>query len=277
MQLYFNEGRESPKARCALLIPHYNNVEGLGRSLASIGPDERLDIFVVDDGSGIALDEVRLSAACRAQGRVYFIYLAKNEGIEYALNRGLEEIDEGYEYIARLDCDDLCAPNRFSRQMAFLDSHPDIGLVGSAVMFTDSQGKLLYTVTLPHDDQSIRQMMHINCAFIHPSVMWRVSVGKKLGLYPTDYPQAEDFAYFWQFVEHAQVANLTEVLVWSQVNPEGLSISRRKTQLYSRLRLQAHYFEWKSLFSYCGLLKTVLLVLIPYRWILGYKKMRGKK
>lgn len=278
MKYYLNvEGKESIKPRCALLIPHYNNVEGLSHSLASISPDEHLDIFVVDDGSVYPLDEAKLSANFQAQGKLYFIYLSKNQGIQYALNRGLEEISGEYEYIARLDCGDLCATNRFSRQMTFLDTHPEIGLVGSAVIFNNANGKPLYTLTLPGDDQAIRRAMHINCAFIHPSVMWRVSVGKELGFYPTDYPMAEDFAYFWRFLKATQVANLQEVLVWVQMNVEGLSISRRKTQLYSRLRLQKQYFDWGILSSYYGILKTLLLMLLPYRWVLAYKKMRGRK
>lgn len=246
------------------------------RSLSSIGLDEHLDVFIVDDGSGMVLNEGEIASAFQAKGTVYFVYLSENQGIQHALNRGLLAIGDEYEYIARLDCDDLCAPNRFVRQMSFLDAHQDIALVGSAVTFMQNDDKALYTLYLPQSASSIKRAMHINCAFIHPSVMWRASIGKKIGYYPIDYPMAEDFAYFWRFVMQFKTANLPDVLVWTKLNPGGLSVSKRRQQLKTRLRLQIQYFEWYEWVSYYGVLKTGMLMLTPYRWVLAYKKIRGK-
>lgn len=262
------------KNRCALLIPHYQDMAGLLVSLASIGRDEKIDVFVVDDGSSLSLDETTLLHAFKAQGKVYFIYLPHNQGIQFALNQGLAEIGQQYDYIARLDCGDICAPERFFQQMEFLDQHPDIALVGSAVTFTNTQGHAIYTLVLPADAKAIRSAMHNNCAFIHPSVMWRTKMAIPLGNYPLAYPMAEDFAFFWRFVRQYNTANMREVLVYTQINPKGLSMHRRQEQLRSRLRLQCQYFNWVFYGSYVGVLKTLLLMLLPYRWVLRYKQKR---
>jgi glycosyltransferase involved in cell wall biosynthesis len=260
---------------CALLIPHYRNSAGLTRSLASIGAKECIDVFIVDDGSGTPLDEAALRRAFVAQGSVHFIYLPKNQGIAYALNAGLAQLSGRYTYIARLDCGDICAPDRFARQMAFLAHHPTIALVGSAVTFVDPQGKPYYTLRLPESAGGIRRAMHANCAFIHPTVMWRASMAEKVGAYPVNYPMAEDFAFFWLLVQQFETANLPEVLVWAELNPTGLSISKRKQQLRSRLRLQWRYFNW-SLGSGYAMLKTLLLMLLPYAWILALKRRNNR-
>jgi glycosyltransferase involved in cell wall biosynthesis len=270
-----NKPRHQTLPLCALLIPHYRNIAGLARSLASIGQDECIDVFIVDDGSGLLIDEVALGKVFLAQGSLYFIYLSENQGIAHALNVGLARIGQQYKYIARLDCGDLCAPDRFKRQMAFLDQYLDIALVGTAVTFVNQQGKPQYTLRLPENAAHIRQAMHLNCAFIHPTVMWRASMAEKVGRYPLHYPMAEDFAFFWLFVQQFNTANLSDVLVWAEVNPAGLSLRKRQQQLRSRLRLQWRYFDGRIRACY-GILKTLLLMLLPYQWILIVKQIRDK-
>ena len=129
---------ELSTSRCAVLIPHYNNPEGLLKSLSSIGKDEAVDVWVVDDGSQRKPDETAAKKAF--DGRIRFGYLPRNQGIQFALNAGLVEIEQHYEYVARLDCGDTCAPNRFRLQMEFLDNNPKIMLLGSAVTFVDTEG-----------------------------------------------------------------------------------------------------------------------------------------
>lgn len=265
--------RNKTLPRCALLIPHYRNIVGLTRSLASIGQEECIDVFIVDDGSGLSIDEALLTQVFQAQGSLHFIYLPQNQGIAYALNTGLAQIGQQYEYIARLDCGDVCAPDRFRQQMAFLDQHAHIALLGTAVTFVNDKAEPQYTLRLPTSAMLIRRAMHLNCAFIHPTVMWRSSMAEQIGCYPVNYPMAEDFAFFWSFVQRVHTANLPEVLVWAEINPTGISMRQRKVQLRSRLRLQWHYFDWCVPSCY-GLLKTVLLMVLPYRWIIKLKQKR---
>ena len=183
--------------RVALLIPHYNNPQGLADSLASVSAGEHVDAIVVDDGSTRApLDEALAHAAWQARGEVKFLYLPHNRGIEHALNVGLAVIVEsGYDYAARLDCGDLNLPDRCARQAAFLDAHPDVALVGSAVVFFDETGDR-FTLNQPQSHAEIVRQMHDDNAFTHPAVMFRISAVKEIGLYPTDCKAAEDFAYF---------------------------------------------------------------------------------
>lgn len=255
--------------RCAVLIPHYNNPHGLLKSLSSIGADEGVDVWVVDDGSQQKPDE---TAARKAfDGLIRFVYLPKNQGIQFALNAGLVEIEQQYEYVARLDCGDTCVPDRFRLQMAFLDKNREITLLGSAVTFVDTEGSPQYTLNLPVEAQEIRRAMHLNCAFIHPAVMWRCEAMVQLGHYPTDYPMAEDYAFFWKFVSRFATANMQSALVSCEINPNGLSIKRRKLQLKSRLRLQWRYARANSE-TVCGVVKTLVLMVIPYSMVLGLKR-----
>jgi glycosyltransferase involved in cell wall biosynthesis len=269
---YSDSDAEVKMGRCAVLIPHYNNPQGLLKSLSSIGAGEDVDVWVVDDGSRQQPDEV--AARKVFGGTIQFVYLPQNQGIQFALNAGLAAIEQQYEYIARLDCGDTCAPNRFRSQMDFLDKNPEIMLLGSAVTFVDIKGRPQYTLTLPEKAQAIRHAMHINCAFVHPAVMWRSAAVEQLGSYPTNYPMAEDYAFFWRFVRGFETANLQDALVFCEINPNGLSISRRKLQLRSRLRLQWRYARANAA-TVQGVIKTLVLMAVPYEVVLWLKRRRS--
>lgn len=57
------------------------------------------------------------------------IALKENRGLGKALDEGLKHCS--YELVARMDTDDICKPERFVRQVAFLETHPDIDVVGA--------------------------------------------------------------------------------------------------------------------------------------------------
>lgn len=259
------------------LIPHYNNPQGLARSLASIGRDEACDVLVVDDGSTRQpLDEAAARAAFVARGEVHFLRLPQNRGIEHALNAGLAWITEkGYEFVARLDCGDENLPDRFARQLAFLEEYPDVMLLGGAASMVDAEGVEQFVLRHPGHYRAIWWAMKRNSPFIHPTVMFRTEALKTTGFYPTDVPAAEDYALFWSFTKVFPVANLPDVLIRYELDPNGISLSRRKRQLQSRLKLQWRNRD-RSNAAWFGMLRTLLLMALPYALVFKLKTwLRG--
>lgn len=259
--------------RLSVLIPVYNAPYDLAKSLASLAQATTpLDIVVVDDGSRPPLQ------LPEQIGRHRLILLRKqtNAGIEEALNTGLRYIlRQGYEFVARLDAGDLCTPDRFAKQLNFLQHNPEVMLVGSHVEHLDTQGKSVFVQYVPLSTQAIRRQMHLNSSFVHPAVMIRCSAFHRLGLYSYNYPAAEDYELFFRFVKHYPVSNLNEVLTRKEINPNSISLTKRKKQLYSRLRIQLKYFEPAFKESYIGILKTLILYLTPYSLILRLKQFLG--
>ena len=267
------------------LIPHFNNPEGLERSLASIGPQERCDVLVVDDGSVRApINPASARAAFKGQGVLRFLNLPQNRGIEHALNSGLNWIiARGYSRVARLDCGDTNLPDRFARQMQFMDANPGVKLLGGAASMVvpagePDAGKEQFVLRHPAAQAGILLAMQRNSAFIHPSVMFDVAALETTGLYPLNAPAAEDYALFWQFVTHFQTANLPDVLIRYEVDASGISLSKRQTQLRSRLALQWRY-RHTGFGAYVGVLRTLALLALPYGLIFKLKQRlrnRGK-
>ncbi|WP_410499427.1 glycosyltransferase [Chitinibacter sp. S2-10] len=265
-----------------LLIPHYNNPEALAKSLASIGADEPCDVLVVDDGSVRApLDgaaESALRAAYRGCGELHLLKLPQNHGIEGALNAGLLWAKQRqYELIARLDCGDCNVSDRIARQISFLAQYPEVVLVGGAASFVDQNDVEQFVLRHPCTHQDIVRYMKKNSAYIHPSVMFRLAAADAVGMYPLDAPAAEDYAMFWAMAQRFKVANLPEVLIRYELDPNGISLGKRKIQLQSRLKLQRKYFDG-SPSALLGMARTAVLLALPYELAFKIKaKFRGNK
>ncbi|WP_166921427.1 glycosyltransferase [Flavobacterium poyangense] len=257
-----------------LLIPYYNNNEGLLKSLKSIDKDEELDVLIVDDGSINKFNEDDVRTNFNAKGSITFEYLKSNKGIETALNTGLKIIiQKGYKYIARLDCGDVCLGKRFGTQEKFLKEHEDIKIVGSNVLAVDENDVFLYSIRLPLKDQDIKNKMFFNSMLIHPAILFSVEILKKVGFYPLNYKSAEDYAFFFMISKTFKMANIEEYLTQIEINGNGISLKRRRQQVKSRIVIikENFYFGFYPIY---GLIRNYMLLYLPYYFILFIKKMK---
>lgn len=262
--------------KVALLIPHYNNPEGLINSLESIDSTEKIDVFIIDDGSiKNKINEKLIKNSFNAKGEIYFHYLNRNQGIENALNQGLKLIllNKQYKYVARLDCGDLCIGQRFEIQKEFMENNPDIKLLGSNAIAVDTNYNFLYNTFFPEKHKNIQKKMYLNAMFLHPTVMISTDIIPKIGLYPTNYKAAEDYAYFFKIVKNFKTANIQEFLIKYEITHDGISISKRKIQVKNRMRIIIKYFYF-GFWPIYGLIRNFILLIIPYSIILKIKKTK---
>lgn len=261
----------------AVLIPVYQDQVGTVKSLRALRdalwPVEGT-VILVDDGSDPAL-EIRPDDW--APLGITLIRLPTNQGIEAALNAGLEvALKAGVKYVARLDAGDSVHRERLAKQIAILDANPDVGIVASDVKFEDGDGHLLFRFIAPRSDQEVRRRMHIGSCLIHPAVMLRASVFGKIGKYSTDYPAAEDYELFFRFLAVSQAHCIPEALTRTTLGKRGISLTRRRQQLRSKLRIQIRYFDALELNSFVGLAMTLLLFIFPQSAVSRIKKIFGK-
>ncbi|WP_053365152.1 glycosyltransferase [Bacillus sp. FJAT-27245] len=252
--------------RIAVLIPVFNNQEGISLTIASFVNEKKepVDIYVIDDGSNPAitcLEKIN-------QHTVHVVRMAHNAGIEHALNYGLDRIREGeYVYVARIDAGDRVVENRFSKQASFMDENKEIALAGSYSDFKTSEGTLHFTYKPPTTHEAIKRKMHLNSCFSHPAVMFRAVIVDKVGPYSLMYKSAEDYEFFFRIVKRYPTANLNEVLLEEEFNHTGISATRRRQQLISRLKVQMKYFDFTEAYSYLGIFQTITLLFIPRSFI----------
>lgn len=146
-----------------------------------------------------------------------------NQGVAMSRNDAL--VAARGEFVAIMDADDVCAPTRLERQVAFLDANPAVGLVGCAVYYNiDASGAVLYKSCLPEDNETIQRTLVERWCFLHPSIMFRKVYYETAGGYRKTLEPAEDHDFILRILQHCQAHNLPEPLVSYRLNPTGMSV-----------------------------------------------------
>lgn len=122
--------------------------------------------------------------------RISIITNVENVGLTRALNQGLA-VARG-AYIARMDDDDISLPERFARESAFLQDHPEISVVGSAIILMEHNGTTRNTKSCFTDPEVIRFRLTVANQLAHSSVMMRSEVLRSIGGYDESFRFAQD-------------------------------------------------------------------------------------
>ncbi len=263
------------QTKVAVLLPAFNPGDRLRATLLSLDRNAvPHDIFIIDDGSEIPI--VDLLDPLPENSRI--IRLSENLGITPALNAGLREILQyDYTYIARIDAGDIAHPARLRRQVEFLDSHADVGLVGTWARFIGEDGVELFRFCPPISHREIKNYQFLNAAFVHSSFLIPTEVFRTVGLYDESYADAQDYELAQRIGQRYCLANLPECLIDYVVVPSGLSVRRRRRQILHRLRTQFRYFDATRFLAYYGVLRSVALLLTPVSWLTRLKVVLGNR
>lgn len=248
-------------SRVAVLMPAYNAGQSINRAVESIVRGAYpCDIYIVDDGSDVPVAGILKPHPC-----ITVVRLDRNSGIPRARNTGLQTIlARGYDYVACLDADDICHPDRIARQVEFLDRHPAVAVVGTwGRSFDAASGTPLRIGRMPVTPERVRRTMRFNSAVINTSAMLRASALRAVGLYSESYTAAEDYELFRRIGRHFEIANIPDILTTISISTEGVSRKRRRRQLANRLAIQLTYFEPLQIGAWLGVAKTLALFLVP--------------
>lgn len=146
-----------------------------------------LELLIIDDAStDHAIDDLPRDSRLRV------LRNDRNIGQVPSLNRGLSEARTAY--VARLDADDLMLPTRLERQVAVLDEHPAVALVGTWMDVVDERGRILAPLRGRIDSYAgfVSAILSDRIPFGHPSLMYRRDVVLRLGGYDPSLAPAED-------------------------------------------------------------------------------------
>lgn len=218
---------ESQVPRVSVVMAVYNGAPFLRLAIDSVLAQTftNFDLIIVDDGS---TDETAVILDSYTDPRVLTFTNPTNIGQTRSMNRGLEHVRG--TYIARQDADDVSHPTRLQEEVAYLDAHPQVGLIGTSYRLVDAAGTVLGIEQPPADDASLRQRLVDGNVFCHGSVMIRRScLDAAGGLYHPDFRVTQDYELWLRLAEHCQVANLPLVLY--DFRFDGVTVSRQKRGL----------------------------------------------
>lgn len=219
----------------------------LEESLYSIWDSQVLrpnEIVLVCDGPlNDELNEIIQYWKIRLKDYFILLELPKREGLANALNIGLEYCN--FDYVARMDSDDIAHSLRFYKQVHFLENNPTYSIVGGYVMeFNYSIYDLNLVREVPLDDSSIKRYLKLRCPFNHMSIFLKKKDILSVGGYDTTFGVYEDY-FLWYKLYSAGFSfhNLGEVLVYARISNGMISKRKGYRALKNELKLQFYFYN----------------------------------
>ncbi|MBA2641749.1 MAG: glycosyltransferase, partial [Actinobacteria bacterium] len=185
-----------------------------------------VELLVVDDAS--TDDTPELLARIRDPRLTVF----RNEtrrGLASSLNLALDNARG--RYVARLDADDVAMPDRLERQLAHMRAHPEVAVLGSAVLDVDDQGRVGGLHEMPRGFAEVRWSALFSSPHFHPTVLVDRDVLERHGFrYDVGFEESEDYDLWTRLLAVAEGDNLPEPLVLYRVHAGQASQRRRPLQ-----------------------------------------------
>jgi len=231
----------------SVVLPTYNAARYVAEAVASVLAQDFSDfeLLLIDDGS---TDDTALVVSQFANDlRVRLLRNERNMGLITTLSRAYAECRA--PLIARMDSDDICASDRFSRQVAYLDSHPAVGIVGGAIRFFGNVAPNVFSFPTRHAD--IHPAMLFYCPLAHPALMFRRELlDQGLIRYDDAFRHAEDYHLWSRLLLKVKAANLPEVVLNYRLHAQQVSSDSSDKQYAASLRVR------RQMLHECGITPT---------------------
>ena len=211
----------------SVLMPVYNAEKYVGEAVESILNQTYSDFefIIIDDCSTDGSYQILQSYAAK-DNRIKLYRNDVNLRLPKTLNFGISQAQG--KYIVRMDADDISLPERFAKQIEFMESNPTIGVSGTYSIAFDSNNSNLYTIEVPLTHELIKAYsFFVCCKMIHPSIIARRELFAKIGRFSFNESLgglAEDYALWTEMLYGGVVfANLGHVLLKYRLTPSQIT------------------------------------------------------
>jgi glycosyltransferase involved in cell wall biosynthesis len=258
----------------SVLMSVFNGEKYIDHSIRSILNQtySSLELIIVNDGSfdqsmNILMDVFKQDERIR-------IIRQENLGLTRSLNRAAK-LARG-KYIARQDADDISYPGRLSRQVEFLEEHPDYFLTGSAYHMKDDRQEGLVEPDVPFVTgyANIKKVIYRYNPFCHSSVMFRNDLSRIQYFYDSTLPYAQDYDLWLRIFRYYKAENLPDKLCLRSFGSQSIGRCKKRAQRGAVIRIKCRYI-WRYGFHadfWYGLCKDIAVA-----WFGWERNCRKKK
>ncbi|WP_284450644.1 glycosyltransferase family 2 protein [Methylophaga thalassica] len=271
----------------SVILPVYNAEKYVELAIFSILGQTytNFELVIIDDGSTDDSKKI-ITRMANSDNRIRLIS-RPNKGLIKTLNEAID-VSRG-DYIARMDADDICLPDRLENQITFLSEHPGNVVVGTLSTLIDSDGDEIgpFGKWVKHDEIDSAHLSGHGGAIIHPSVMIRTDALRCVGGYREEFKSAEDIDLWLRLAELGKVTNIDKRLILYRQHMDSIGHRHRSEQVtntrkaildaYKRRRLQPD--EGAQLFSSSSdVSDSELDTMLKWGWwALGAKNIKTAK
>lgn len=235
-----------------ILMPVYNiKNEEFERTIMSILNQTytKFTLFIVNDYSTNNTLDI-LKNYEKLDSRIRIINSKGKKGIIGALNDGVNNVDIDCEYIARIDCGDICLDTRLEKQVEYMDRDLKCAALGTRFEvyslennISDSIKRFENYSNKISEFKDIKKNYTVMAMFVHSTLMFRKKVIDLLGAYDDNYVAAEDYEIISRFITSGyEVNKIPEVLVKYEFTPnKGISQENKVIQTKASLRIKSEF------------------------------------
>lgn len=205
----------------SVLISVYKNDDPvfLGEALKSISTSQTVkpaQIVIVLDGPVSEEAHKIINDLIQKESKIEFtvVPLESNKGLAAALNVGIDYCK--YEWIARMDSDDISLPDRFMKQVEYIEQNSDIDIVGGTISeFQNKPGDIHSERHVGLSQQEIEKMAKSRTPMNHVSVMYKKQAVINAGKYSEDFGKLEDYKLWVDMIANGtRMRNIDDILVY---------------------------------------------------------------
>jgi glycosyltransferase involved in cell wall biosynthesis len=226
----------------SVIMPVFNGERFLVEAIKSVLNQTLADfeLILINDGSSDNTLSIMLHFS-EIDSRIIIID-RENRGLVESLNEGIE-LARG-RFIARMDADDICLPNRFLRQIEYFRDFPNIAVLGSRTVVIDESGKVVGRCRRPLTHQHIVTYFLYGSPLAHPSVMFNMDMLDKSHLqYRASAYPAEDLDLWLRLSMRYKLANLKVPLIKYRMNVDGISGNNSELQTDRSYEIRRDFFQ----------------------------------
>jgi glycosyltransferase involved in cell wall biosynthesis len=253
----------------SVVIPCYNAEKYIAATLQSVLQQtyQAVEVLVVDDGSkdGSAMIVADVAST---EPRVR-LHSKPNSGVADSRNVGIE-LAQG-EYIAFLDADDLFEPENLARKVAYLEQHPQVGLVHSAEERFQSETNQTVEIIQGKGGRVLPLLLEMSTTVIHSpsSVVVRRTVLDDAGHFDTKLSTSADWEMWVRLARCTEFGYLPQTLVRYRIHGQQMHnniplMERDMLYAFTKLHQEGTYFSSEAYYRQC-LANLYLILAACYR------------
>ncbi|QDP01789.1 glycosyltransferase family 2 protein [Thalassotalea sp. PS06] len=228
---------KSPKI--SVVMPVFNGGKFLSEAVNSVLQQSYRDfeLLIINDGSTDSSARI-LSDFASKDSRVT-VFNRENHGLIATLNFAIARCNG--EFVARMDADDVCEPERLARQVEFFSKNPNVAVLGTGYSYINQDGDTQGHRNIQTDDSNIRAAFFFGNPLAHPSIMFNLQQMPPGWQYDNAFEGAEDLALWLALSSQVKFANLAEPLLAYRLT--GQSLSDKKSRLQRQSACNAIYLH----------------------------------
>lgn len=194
------------------------------------------------------------------------IRLLENKGLGNALYEGLQACS--FEIVMRMDSDDISVPDRFEKQIRYMETHSDISVLGGQISeFINTEDNVVGRRVVPETSEEIAHVIKRRCPFNHMSVAFLRSKVMNSGNYQDWFWNEDYWLWIRMFQTGCKFANLPDILVNVRVGKDMYARRGGMRYFKSEMRLQKYMFDNRiinnRIFLVNVLVRFIVQLLLP--------------